>query len=189
MLRYEPPPKDANSPFKNFPYYSNHSALITKANNARAHGARAMILVDLNRDDEAGEELLPTNSSLWRGDRSLVAAQVKRHLIETRLAARGIALGVLKKKIDETGKPASLPLPGLKVGVQVKLAEMHAQTDNVIGLLPGAAGLSLGVDNIVIGAHTITLDSDTMAPATEQPLEPFTPAPMTTYRGPRCCSC
>lgn len=39
------------------------------------------------------------------------------------------------------------------MGVQVKLAEMRAQTDNVIGLLPGAAGLSLGVDNIVIGAH------------------------------------
>ena len=36
VLRYEPPPKDANSPFKKYPDYSVHSALRTKANNARA---------------------------------------------------------------------------------------------------------------------------------------------------------
>ena len=49
VLRYEPPPKDANSPFKKYPEYSVHSALRTKANNARDHGAIGMILVDMNR--------------------------------------------------------------------------------------------------------------------------------------------
>ena len=115
VLRYEPSPKDARSPFKKFPEYSGHSALRTKANNARDHGAIGMILVDL---DNAGgkDELLSTGSSLWRGGRSLVAAQVKRGVIEKRLRERGILLAGLKQKIDSTEAPASMALPLLMIG-------------------------------------------------------------------------
>ena len=110
VLRYEPPPQGESSPFKKYPGYSIHSALRTKANNAREHGAVGMILVDLHRSQEE-QELLSTRSSLWRGGRSLLAAQVKRAVIEKALAARGISLLGLKEKIDRSGKPASMPLP------------------------------------------------------------------------------
>jgi hypothetical protein len=49
VLRYEPPPQSEPSPFKNYPEYSAYSALRTKANTAREHGAAGMILVDLHR--------------------------------------------------------------------------------------------------------------------------------------------
>ena len=152
VLRYEPPPKDPNSPFKKYPEYSTYSALLTKANNARAHGARGMILVDLNRADDVKDELLPTSSSLWRGGHSLIAAQVKRELIEKALAARGISLGELKNRIDRTEKPSSTVLRGVTVALQVRLAETRVQTDNVVALLPGAEP-ALKNENIVIGAH------------------------------------
>jgi len=152
VLRYEPPPQDARSPFKKSPDYSGHSALRSKARNARAHGARGLLLVDLNRDGNASDELLSTNSSLWRGGGTLVAAQVKRDAIEPWLAARGIRLRELKKQIDQLERPASMPLPGFTVALQVSLAETRVQTDNVVALLPGAEP-SLKNENIVVGAH------------------------------------
>jgi hypothetical protein len=96
VLRYEPPPKDAKSPFKKSPDASRYSALRTKANNARDHGAVGMILVDLNQNGDAQSELLSTKNSLWRGGNSLVAVQVKRRVIERWLDSRGISLRALK---------------------------------------------------------------------------------------------
>ena len=151
VLRYEPPPKDAGSPFKKYPEYSVHSALRTKANNARDHGAIGMILVDMNRPGD-NQELLSTRSSLWRGGRNLVAVQVKRGVMESRLAALGISLSALKKKIDGGEKPASMPLTGLRATLQVTLEEVHERAENVVAVLPGADA-SLGQENIVVGAH------------------------------------
>src|SRR6185295_1373748 len=111
ILRYEPPRKDEKSPFKTPPEYSVHAALRTKANNARDHGAVAMILVDLNHDNEEQPELLSTRNSLWRGN-SVVAAQVRREVLQKSLDARGVSLRDLKEKIDRTGKPASMAIPG-----------------------------------------------------------------------------
>ena len=150
VLRYEPPPKDAKSPFKKFPDYSTHSALRTKANNARAHGAAGMILVDLNNSD--AQELLSTSSSLWRGGRSLVAAQVKREIVESRLAAHGISLKSLKEKIDGSEKPASMPLAGVTAALQVQLQELRERAENVVAVLPGGDA-KLKDETIVIGAH------------------------------------
>lgn len=151
VLRYEPPPKGSDSPFKKFPEYSLHSALRNKANNARDHGAIGLILVDLNYRG-SGPELLSTSSSLWRGGRSLVAAQVKREIVEKELAARGISLAALKAKIDGSGKPASMPLNGMTAALQVSLQEVRERADNVVAILPGRDSTRAG-ENIVIGAH------------------------------------
>ena len=150
VLRYEPPPKDDHSPFKKYPEYSVHSALRTKANNARDHGAVGMILVDMNRSTDSNE-LLSTSSSLWRGSRSLAAAQAKREVIENRLAASGVSLSALKQQIDRSEKPGSMPLPGLRVALQVTLEEARERAENVVAVLPGRDSSTR--ENIVIGAH------------------------------------
>ncbi|HEX7230209.1 MAG TPA: PA domain-containing protein, partial [Candidatus Binatia bacterium] len=151
VLRYEPPPKDENSPFKTPPEYSRHAALRTKANNARDHGAVGMILVDLNHDNQGQTELLSTRNSLWRGGNSLVAAQVRRGVLEKWLDSRDISLNSLKEKID-AGKPASIAIPGTRVSLQVALKENHERAENVVGILPGANS-SLKDQRVVIGAH------------------------------------
>jgi hypothetical protein len=152
VLRYEPPPKDEKSPFQKAPRYSNHATLRTKAHNARDHGAVGMILIDLNHSGDDQKELLSTLGSLWRGGSRLLAAQVKRSAIEKWLEERGISLKSLKERIDREGKPASQPLPAVRLTLEVNLEEVRQKTENVIGILPGSDP-TLKDETIVIGAH------------------------------------
>jgi hypothetical protein len=152
VLRYEPPPKDADSPFRKRPDASTYATLRAKANNARAHGAAGMILVDLNPSGDEKTELLSTRSSLWRGGNPVVAAQVKRRVIEPWLASHGVPLTSLKEKIDQAEKPASMLVPEAKIKLQVTLQEERRPTENVVAVLTGADP-GLAGENIVIGAH------------------------------------
>jgi hypothetical protein len=152
LLRYEPPPKNANSPFRISPDYSNHSILRTKANNARDHGAVGMILVDLNQTGDEKSELITTGASLARGGNSLVGAQVKRRAVEKWLDGHGVSLTTLKEKIDREEKPASMPIAGARIRLQVTLQENRMRAENVVAVLPGADA-TLRDQNIVIGAH------------------------------------
>ncbi len=152
VLRYEPPPKNDKSPFRKLPDSSTHAALRTKANNARDHGAVGMILVDLTHTGEDKSELISTRNSLWRGGNSLVAAQVKRRVVEGWLNSHGISLTTLKERIDREGKPASMAIPGATARLQVSLQEVRQRTENVVAILPGADP-PLNEENIVIGAH------------------------------------
>ena len=152
VLRYEPPPKDGNSPFRKLPDASIHATLRAKANNARAHGAVGMILVDLSQSADKKAELLSTRNSLWRGGNTVVAAQVTRQAIEPWLDSQGVSLSALKEKIDRAETPASMPVPNATVKLQVSLQEDRQRTDNVVAILDGADS-SLTGENIVIGAH------------------------------------
>jgi len=152
VLRYEPPPKNSKSPFKTAPNYSSHATLRNKANNARDHGALAMILVDLNQRGDDQTELMTTRGSLARGGTSLIAVQVKARTLEKFLAGRGVDLKTLKARIDREGKPSSMAIPNATVKLQVTLQEIRERTENVLGVLPGADP-KLANQNIVIGAH------------------------------------
>ena len=152
VLRYEPPPKNSQSPFRKSPDFSAHAALRTKANNAREHGAVGMILVDMDSRSEPKNELMSLRSSLWRTGNSLVAAQIKRQVADKWFAALGLSLKDLKEKIDRDERPASLPLPGAKLAVQVSLEEERERAENVVAMLPGKEPQSQR-DYIVIGAH------------------------------------
>jgi hypothetical protein len=152
VLRYEPPPKNEKSPFKKFPGYSMHSALRTKANNARDHGAVGMILVDLSPRADEKTELLSTRATVWRGGNALLAAQLKRSVAEKWFADRGVSLQALKEKIDREAKPASMALDKAKVVLQVTLEESRRSTNNVAAVLPGS-NPNLKEEYVVIGAH------------------------------------
>jgi hypothetical protein len=152
VLRYEPPPKDAKSPFRKFPNYSTHATLRSKANNARDHGAVGMILVDLNPDADERGELLSTRATAGRGGNRLLAVQLKRRVAEQWAARHGVILRALKDKIDAAERPASTILRDSKVILQTTLAEIRQSTDNVAAVLPGSDP-ALKDEYVVIGAH------------------------------------
>jgi peptidase M28-like protein/PDZ domain-containing protein/PA domain-containing protein len=152
VLRYEPPPKNDHSPFRQSPDFSTYAALRTKANNARAHGAVGMLLVDLNSRGQPKTELMSLRSSLWRSGNSLVAAQVKRQVAENWFAAQGISLPDLKDKIDREEKPASMVLADSKLSIQVTLEEEYKRAENVVGVLPGKEPPGQK-EYLIVGAH------------------------------------
>ncbi len=152
VLRYEPPPKNNQSPFRKSPDFSTHAALRTKANNAREHGAVGMILIDMDNRADAKTELMSMRSSLWRSGNSLVAAQIKRQVAEKWFAAQGVSVKDLKEKIDREERPASLVMPGTKLSVQVSLEEERQRAENVVAILPGKDP-KVHNEYIVIGAH------------------------------------
>jgi len=137
-LRYEPPPKDSKSPFRGAPRYSTYATLRAKVLNARDHGAAGLVLVDLQPPRQAAPELISTKSSFARMNNGILAAQVKREILDKWLADHGVSLAALKEKIDRDEKPVSLELPSLKISLTITLEQLRERVENVIGLLPGS---------------------------------------------------
>lgn len=152
VMRYEPPPKNNNSPFRKSPNYSVHAALRAKASNARDHGAAGMILVDLDHQGDAQRELISTSNSLWRGGNSLIAAQARRGPLEQWLEGHGVSLVKLREKIDREEQPASMDVSAGQATLQINLEEIRQSAENVIAILPGSDPY-LKKESVVIGAH------------------------------------
>lgn len=152
VLRYEPPPKGAKSPFRKWPRYSRYATLRAKIKNARDHGAAGLILVDFSRPKTQAHGLISLHRIYSRIDSNVIAAQVARERAEEWFDAQGTSLSALKEKIDRDQQPNSTPLRGTHVALSVTLEPIRGRAENVIGILPGADP-ALGRENIVVGAH------------------------------------
>ncbi len=151
VLRYEPPPKNGDSPFRASPRASRHATLQAKAANARAHGAAGLILVDL-APREGRKELISLRRTMDGSEGDLIAVQIGREIVERRLQDAGLSLRELKGEIDREEKPHSTPIPSLRAVLTVALKKIVRTTDNVVAVLPGSDP-KVGRQNIVIGAH------------------------------------
>ena len=168
VLRYEPPPKDAASPFGKSGRPSRYAALRTKVSNARAHGARALMLIDLS-PKAGGEELIPLGRSIGRTENGFIAAQVRRELAEQALGAAGLPLSEIKSRIDAEERPHSSAVSGVRAALTVNLKKITRASDNVVGVLAGSDP-RFKDETIVIGAHYDHLGFGhygTMDPASE----------------------
>ena len=153
VLRYEPPPKSAKSPFRTMPQYSTYATLRAKAINARDHGAAGLILVDLEYSQGTdGRELISARNSFSRIENGIIVAQIARSIIEPVLRSRGISLANLKQQIDDDEGPRSMPVPNLNISLTVNLEAIASRAENVIGILPGSDP-QLKREAIIIGAH------------------------------------
>jgi hypothetical protein len=134
------------------PKASQYAPLQAKIANARDHGASGIILVDLS--PKAGQkELIPVRRLFGgRSQNNIVAAQIRRDIVEQHLEAEGVSLSELKARIDREEKPSSLALPSLHAVLTVNLEKTTRMTDNVVAVLPGA-DVKLKPENVVVGAH------------------------------------
>ena len=151
VLRNEPQKDDPNSVFDGR-QPTSHSALVNKAINARNHGARALILV--NDSPEPGEKdlLIPFDSLSGPQNPGILLAQVTRAAADSWLAPSGKSLAALQKSIDDKLAPQSLALDGMLIDLRVDVDHIHAQTQNVAGLLRGSDP-QLSAEAVVVGAH------------------------------------
>lgn len=126
-----------------------HSQIITKAINARNHGARGFILVNGKLGD--GEEDLLARFGSVSGPESvgILFAQVKNTVADEWFRSAGKPLKDAQQQIDSTTKPASFVFPEvLHATLAVDIQTTRASVNNVLAYLPGKTD-----EYVIVGAH------------------------------------
>jgi len=168
LLRYEPPSFAVKAGNQGM---TRHSQLVTKAINARNHGAKALVLVNGKLGD--GEEDLLTRFGSVSGpeDIGIIFAQVKNAVAEEWLKAAGKSITDLQEQINASSKPASFELGGKQTAsLTVSIKTTRATVNNVLAYLPGKTD-----EYVIIGAHYDHLgrgNFDSLAPSQIGQLHP-----------------
>ena len=161
VLRYEPSGFAAKSGNQGL---TQHSHLITKAINARNHGAKAVVVVNGKLGN--GEEDLLTRFGSVSGPENcgIVFVQVKNAAADAWLQASGKSLKDVQEQINSSTKPASFALPEtLRLTLHVAVETTSARVNNVLAWLPGQTD-----EYVIVGAHYDHLgrgNVDSLAPS------------------------
>jgi len=161
VLRYEPTNFAAKSGNQGL---THHSQMITKAINARNHGARAVVMVNGKLGD--GEEDLLTRFGTVSGPENvgIVFVQVKNDVAESWLQPTGKSLRDAQDQINSSTKPVSFAFPdNFRLSLKVDIETTRATVNNVLAYLPGQTD-----EYIVVGAHYDHLghgNFDSLAPS------------------------
>jgi len=158
VLRYEP------SAFGGQHGLTQHSQLITKAINARNHGAKALVIVNGKLGDGEVDSLTRFGSVSGPENVGVVMVQVKNAIADTWLQAAGKSLKDVQDQINSSTKPASFDFPDtLHLSLNIDIETMRATVDNVLAWLPGQTD-----EYVIIGAHYDHLgrgNFDSLAPS------------------------
>jgi hypothetical protein len=174
VLRYEPAGFAARSGNQRL---TQHASLITKAINARNHGAKGIVVVNgmgargapgggTVGGGAAGSEdvLMRFGSVSGPDDAGILFLQARNRVAQAWFTAAGKALEDVQKQIDATMQPASFDFPEtLRVAVRVNIETTRATVNNVLAYLPGQSD-----EYVIIGAHYDHLgygNQDSLAPS------------------------
>lgn len=161
VLRYEPSgfaEKSGNHGL------TQHSQLITKAINARNHGAKALIVLNGKLGD--GEEDLLTRFGSVSGPENVGTEmiQVKNAVAEGWFQSAGKSLKDVQEQINSTSRPDSFSFPdNLRLALNIDIETTRATVNNVLAWLPGQTD-----EYVIIGAHYDHLgrgNIDSLAPS------------------------
>src|SRR5215471_4794817 len=161
VLRYEPAGFAAKSGNHGL---THHSQLITKAINARNHGAKALIVVNGKLGD--GEEDLLTRFGSVSGPENvgIGMVQVKNSIADAWFQSAGKTLKDVQEQINSSGSPASFSFPAnLHLALKIEIETTRATVNNVLAWLPGQSD-----EYVIIGAHYDHLgrgNFDSLAPS------------------------
>src|SRR5271157_2407295 len=161
VLRFEPNGFAAKSGNQGL---TTHAQFITKAINARNHGAKGLILVNGKLGD--GEEDLLTRFGSVNGPENvgILFAQAKNAVAEEWFQAAGKSLKDVQEQINAGTKPASFAFPEtLHESLAVGVENTHATVNNVLAYLPGKTD-----EYVILGAHYDHLgrgNFDSLAPS------------------------
>ena len=161
VLRYEPAgfaDKSGNTGL------TRHAQLITKAINARNHGAKAVILLNGKLGD-CEEDLLTRFGSVSGPENTgIVLVQVKNEVADSWFRASGKSLADVQGQINHSSKPQSFAFPGQqRLTINVDIETTRATVSNVLAYLPGKTD-----EYVIIGAHYDHLgrgNYDSLAPS------------------------
>src|ERR1700732_4158436 len=161
VLRYEPAGFARKSGHQGT---TQHAAMITKAINARNHGAKAVIVVNGQLGNDEEDLLTRFGSVSGPEDVGVVLLQAKNNVAQAWFAAAGKSLADVQSKINAATQPASFAFPDtLNLGIDVNIETTRAIVNNVLAFIPGKTD-----EYIIIGAHYDHLgygNYDSLAPS------------------------
>jgi hypothetical protein len=146
VLRYEPAGFSEKSGNHGL---TEHSQLITKAINARNHGAKAVIVINGKVGDAEGDVLTRFGSVSGPENAGIIFLQVKNAAAQEWFAAAGKSLADVQNQINTSTDPASFAFPAkLQISLKVNIESTRATVNNVLAYLPGKTD-----EYVIIGAH------------------------------------
>jgi len=161
ILRYEPAGFAAKSGNAGL---TQHSQLITKAINARNHGAKAVILVNGILRDGEEDQLTKFGSVNGPENAGIAIVQAKNDAAKAWFTAPGKSLAEIQNQINASSASSSFAFPGtLQISLSVNIEKTRATVNNVLAYLPGKTD-----EYIIIGAHYDHLgygNVDSLAPS------------------------
>ena len=165
LLRYEPAGFATKSGGQGLTRYAT---LVTKAINARNHGAAAVVIVNGAPEGKTGsgaEDLLTRFGSVsGPEDTGIMLVQVKNAVAQEWFAAAGKTLRGVQDGINASTKPESFAFPdSVRLTLDVHIETERATVNNVLAYLPGKSD-----EYVIIGAHYDHLGYghyDSLAPA------------------------
>jgi Zn-dependent M28 family amino/carboxypeptidase len=148
ILRHEPQEFEEKSVFAGR-IYTEHAQFFSKAVNARAHGAAAVILVhDISNHSAGADELEKFSTGVGPADAGLPYVQVKSDIADRWLAAAGNTVRGLGDEIDRDLHPRSFKIPAVSITLETQIRRSERPVRNVAAYLPGETD-----EYVVIGAH------------------------------------
>jgi aminopeptidase YwaD len=122
-----------------------------KAANARAHGARAILLVNGPATEEI-DKLVPFSVDEEPGSLGIVALSVTQSVARRIVATGGEDLSMWQHLINRANQPRSRTIDNAIVNLRADLRPRLRTTHNVIGVVPGRDP-RLAREVVVVGAH------------------------------------
>jgi hypothetical protein len=148
ILRHEPQENDASSVFAG-KETTTHATFPIKAANAKAHGARGVILINdtFNHPGER-DALLSFGATSGPTDAGIFFVQIAAETAESWLRQNNRDLASIAQAIDRDLKPQSFPLNNVTVSMTVNISHEVKGVHNVAAYIPGQTA-----EHVIIGAH------------------------------------
>ena len=149
ILRHEPQEKDEHSVFAGKDF-TRHAEFISKASNAKMHGAAGVIMVeDRPNHLDRPEALQKFGTVDGPPDAGIPYLQVKSDLLAGWFRDAGKPMDALVTAIDKDLHPQSFSFPAnIQVDEETELVRDIKTVHNVAAYLPGTTG-----EYVIIGAH------------------------------------
>jgi len=161
LLRYEPSGFAARSGNHGL---TQHSQLISKAINARNHGAKAVVILNGTLGDHEEDLLTRFGSVSGPENVGILFVQVKNSIADEWFKASGRSLKDVQDEINSATKPMSFAFPdAVQLSLRVDIATTRATVNNVLAWLPGQTD-----EYVIVGAHYDHLgrgNFDSLAPS------------------------
>ena len=149
VLQHEPQEFDEKSIFAG-KSFTLHAAFISKATNAKNHGAAGVIMIaDRPNHQDKPEELQKFGTADGPRDAGILFVQMKAEFAARWFEAAGQKIDTLMAEIDKDLKPRSFAFPdSIRVSLETDVTRDVKTVHNVTAYLPGETD-----EYVIIGAH------------------------------------